>query len=351
MLRLNSKVKLDQTQPIYIGMDVHKKKYSISFVHQGQFIRRVTIDGTESAVEKLLKYYKGYDLYSVYEAGFCGFHLHSFLIKLGVKNIIAAPNKIPVVSGNRVKTDKRDSLKLATFLSKGLLEEINIPTPELLNFRQALRTRNQLLIKRKRCTHQVKSILLLNGISIDCVGLTSKTIKYIEELSLPSIIKLSVMIHINTFKFIKKQIKDIEEIAAKSVKKFNSKNYDLLTSIPGVGPITAIALLFEIGDWKRFKNKKQISAFIGLTPAEYSSGEATHHGRITGQGNSVLRSLLIEASWILIRNDSAMEDAYNRIATQAKGKKKAIVAIARKLICRMHSMILNQQTYQLGLIG
>jgi transposase len=108
-----------------------------------------------------------------------------------------------------------------------------------------------------------------------------------------------------------------------------------------------LALLFEIGDWTRFKNKKQIAAFLGLTPAEYSSGEHVRQGRITGQGNPRLRALLIEASWFSITKDPAMREAYERIALQAKGKKKAIVAIARKLICRMHSMIINQQPYQL----
>lgn len=352
MLRLNSKTKLDLTQPIYIGMDVHKKKYSISFVHCNQFIRRVTIEATESALEKLLKNYRGYSLHSVYEAGFCGFHLHYFLLEFGVNNIVAAPNKLPVVSGDKVKTDPRDSLKLATFLSKDLLSTISVPSKELLNLRQALRTRNQLLKKKKRCTSQVKAILIQQGIKIDAVGLSKKVITFIEALRLPEIIKASVLIHIETYKFIVKQMEEIESISMKSIiKKGDQNNYKLLTSIPGVGPLTATALLYEIGDWSRFKNKKQISAFLGLTPAEYSSGESIRQGRITGQGNPWLRSLLVEASWQLIRKDPAMNEAFNRIATQAKGRKKAIVAIARKLICRMHSMIINQQQYQFGLLG
>ncbi len=123
-------------------MDVHKKKYSISFIHCGQFIRRVTIDGSEQAVLKLLKNYNRFELYLVYEAGFCGFHLHYYLESLGVHNTVVAPNKLPVIQGDRVKTDKRDSLKLASFLGKGLLKSINIPSKEVLNLRQMLRTRD-----------------------------------------------------------------------------------------------------------------------------------------------------------------------------------------------------------------
>jgi len=351
MLKLNSKTKLDPTQPIYMGIDVHKKKHSISLVHCNQLIRRMTIEATETALTRFLKNYKGFKIYSVYEAGFSGFHLHYFLESLGVNNIVVAPNKLPVVSGNKVKTDKRDSLKLATFLSKELLNAINIPSKEFLNLRQALRTRNQLLKKRKRCITQVKALLIQQGISIDTPGLTHKSLDYINKLELSSLIKVSIMIHIKTYKFINEQMKDIELKAELSVEKQNKHNYDLLKSVPGVGPITAMALLYEIGDWSRFKNKKQIAAFFGLTPSEYSSGESVRQGRITGQGNPWLRSLLIEASWFLIRKDPAMRDAYDRLATQTKGKKKAIVAIARKLICRMHSMILNQQPYQLSLLG
>jgi len=193
MLKLKSKTKLDTSQPIFIGIDVHKKSYSISFVHCDQFIRRVTIEATEYALNKLFKNYEKFDLYSVYEAGFCGFHLHYFLLELGIDNILVAPNKLPVVSGNKVKTDRRDSLKLGTFLSKGLLFPISIPSKELINLRQTLRTRNQLLKKRKRCIQQVKSILIQHGIRVDAIGLSKTAIAFIEKIDLPKMIKLSVI--------------------------------------------------------------------------------------------------------------------------------------------------------------
>jgi len=135
MLRLNSKTKPDPTGPVFIGMDVHKRKYSISFIHCGEFIRRVIIDGSEEAVLKLLKNYNRFELYSVYEAGFCGFHLHYYLESLGVHNTVVATNSLPVIQGDKVK---RDSLKLASFLAKGLLKSINIPIKEVLNLRQML---------------------------------------------------------------------------------------------------------------------------------------------------------------------------------------------------------------------
>jgi len=96
MLKINTRTKLDPSQPVFMGIDVHKKKYSISFVHCDQFIRRVTIEATELALQKLVKNYQGFVIRSIYEAGFSGFHLHYFLQELGVENIVISPNKLEV---------------------------------------------------------------------------------------------------------------------------------------------------------------------------------------------------------------------------------------------------------------
>jgi len=140
---------LNKMQPIYLGIDVHKNRWSLCFVHQEEIIGVFTILGRFHELEKLLRRYEGYKIYSVYEAGFSGFYLHFQLEKVGIKNIITPPNKIPVKTGDKVKTDKRDSKKLALYLSKGLLYGINIPTPELINLRQILRTREKLVPRQK----------------------------------------------------------------------------------------------------------------------------------------------------------------------------------------------------------
>jgi len=106
-----------------------------------------------------------------------------------------------------------------------------------------------------------------------------------------------------------------------------------------------------VGDWSRFNNEKQVAAYFGLTPSEFSSGEKILRGRITGQGNSMLRALLVQASWKLIGSDPAMKEFFERISKQSGSKKKAIVAVARKLICRILSMMKNEREYKLGLVA
>jgi transposase len=121
-----------------------------------------------------------------------------------------------------------------------------------------------------------------------------------------------------------------------------------LQSIPGVGLISAMELLLELQDGSRFRRAEQLAAYVGLTPSQYSSADKVRMGRITRIGKNTLRSLLVEASWTLIRKDQAMREKYTRIKIRSGGK-RAIVAIARTLLLRMIRMLLDKQTYELQL--
>jgi transposase len=128
MAKSNFKLNLDLSQPIYVGLDVHKNKWTVCVIHQEQVIEKHTIPGEYFALKPILLKYKEHQIYSAYEAGFSGFYLHHYLEKDGIKNMVVPVNKIPVEVGNLVKTDRRDALKLASCLSKGILRGIHILT-------------------------------------------------------------------------------------------------------------------------------------------------------------------------------------------------------------------------------
>jgi transposase len=232
-------------------------------------------------------------------------------------------------------------------LSKGLLKGIYIPNREQLNLRQVLRTREQIKIKRARAINQIKGLLMLHGIHLDSRGISKQAAALILEMDLPSMVKMSIKLHLEEIDLINQQLKELEKeyLKIKDHEQFG-KNFQIIQSVPGVGPLIAASLTYEIGDWRRFNNEKQVAAFFGLTPAEYSSGESVHRGRITGQGNPILRTYLIQASWYLIDKDEKMKAFFERISKHSGSKKKAIVAVARKLICRIFSMVKNERTYK-----
>lgn len=349
MARKNVTLIVNSSQPIFVGIDVHKKRWAVTLIQNDQVLERCTLPGEASALGKLLSRYSGFEVYSVYEACFIGFGLHFDLKEMGVKNIIVPVNKIPKITGNKVKTDKRDSLKLATFLSKGLLKSIHIPDPAQIEFRQILRTRNQFMRDKKRAFNRLKSLLIQYKICFDEPRLTKKLVHFLSNLDIGDTTQILVNSYIQEIEVLDAQIKKLQQEYLKiDQQEKYSKNYRLLLTIPGVGSLTAASLSYEVGDWLRFKNEKQIAAYFGLTPSEYSSGEHTHRGRITGQGNPTLRALLIEASWGLIQKDTAMRNFFMRLKHQTGSSKKAIVAVARKLICRMYEMVKSQKEYQLS---
>ena len=144
---------------------------------------------------------------------------------------------------------------------------------------------------------------------------------------------------------IDKQTKLLREL---SETELYQKRVEILQSIPGIGVISAMELLLELQDVSRFRRAEQLAAYVGLTPSQYSSADKVRMGRITGIGKNTLRSLLVEASWTLIRRDRAMREKYDRIKIRSGGK-RAIVAIARTLLLRMRRMLLDKQAYSLQL--
>lgn len=206
---------------------------------------------------------------------------------MGIENIVVSPRKIPVEVGNLVKTDKRDAKKLAVALSRGLLKGIHIPTKEERARRPLIRSRESFKRKRTRAIQQIKMLLLQSGIVLS-KGLTRKTRAMLKELEFPSAIRVTLDMLIEEVDFYRKQIRTLEKAAVKACQEPELiETYEIWQSAPGIGPIIAAALCFEIGNFFRFSSGKKLSAYLGLTPREYSSGEYTHRGRITGQGVTV----------------------------------------------------------------
>ena len=139
-----------------------------------------------------------------------------------------------------------------------------------------------------------------------------------------------------------KQTQLIKELAKTPL---YSERVTILMSIPGIGTMTAMEMLLELQNVERFRRPEQLAAYVGLTPAQYSSGDKIRMGHITGIGKSHLRSSLVEASWLLIRKDESMCAVYERIKLRAGGK-RAIVAVARRLLLRARKMLLVKQEYR-----
>jgi transposase len=125
---------------------------------------------------------------------------------------------------------------------------------------------------------------------------------------------------------------------------------ELLKSAPGIGMLTAIRLALEWGEVSRFGRKEEFASFLGMVPSDYSSGEQEHRGHITKQGSRSVRRWLVESSWVAIRHDPVLMDKFRRVLRNCGSKKKAIVAVARKLALRLRRSLLSGEPYVIGVV-
>jgi len=343
------KKKLPEGTKIFIGIDLHKYRWHVTICTEDIELYSGSIPGEWRSLYTKIEPYLSYEIYAVYEAGCFGFWLCDELTNHGVKATVTPPSLIPVEYGNRVKTDKKDSRKLAYLLKKGLLKEVYVPSAEERFHRQVVRRRRQLMQDRVRVQHRIKSELCLYGINLpeDC-GEWSK--KYIKNLRLIHFgnewMQESYTVLLDEYEYLSslvvKQTNKVKELAATEQYR---ERVDILKSIPGVGVLTAMELLVELQDIRRFARPEQLAAYVGLTPSQYSSGDKIRMGRITKTGKSHLRGTLIEAAWTLKRRDKSLEVVYDRIKVRAGGK-RAIVAVARHLLLRARKMLIQRCTYE-----
>jgi transposase len=262
---------------------------------------------------------------------------------------VVPPSLIPIESGNRVKTDKRDSRKLAKLLEGNLLKEVYVLTEEERMQRELLRTRHQLVGHRSDVARQIKSKLLFHGISSPFPSKHRWTLKYVQwlkSLSFSSLyLKESLEVLVDLYEYLTRQLTRINRkvVELSRTDKYRGRA-ELLRTAPGVGLLTGMEILVELQDMGRFRSSEEIASYMGLTPSEYSTGEHIRQGRITRSGNWRVRNALIESSWILIRRDPWMRMIYMRLKSR-KGAKRAIIAIARKLIIILRSMLLRNRSY------
>jgi len=337
---------------IFIGIDLHKIQWHVTIRTEDLELFNGSIPGTWEALKKLLDRYPGYRKQAVYEAGYFGFWLYDHLVGYGVDCVVTPPSLVPQEYGNYVKTDRRDSRKLAHLLAKGLLKRVWVPTPEQLYERQVIRRRKQLIGDRVRTQNRIKAELRFYGIELPTpTGQWSKG--YFENLQRLRFgnrwMQESFERLLEEYEFLSGQIdRQTKVLRALAETAQYQERVKILRSTPGIGLISAMEYLLELQDIKRFRRGNQLPAYVGLTPSQYSSGEKLRMGRITAIGKNDLRGTLVEVAWRLIAKDPAMRDKYERIKARA-GSKRAIIAIARITLLRTRRMLLDRQPYVVGL--
>jgi len=285
-----------------VGLDVHARSVAaaaIDGVTGELFQARLT-----PAYEHVRSWLEGLPgpVAVAYEAGPTGFGLYRHLVAAGIRCEVAAPSKLQRPAGDRVKTDARDAVHLARLLRLDEITPVAVPTLEQEAARDLVRAREDCRSDLMRARHRLSKLLLRHGIVYD--GGDAWTLKHDQWLRTEALsglaspaTKLAFDAHYEMVLATKAR-RDrldgaIEAMAAGS--EFTAL-VRRLGCLRGISTLTGFALAVEIGDWTRFSGNS-IASFVGLTPAEYSSGASRTLGPITKTGNGHARRLLVEAAW------------------------------------------------------
>jgi len=339
-------------QDIFVGLDTHLKNWRVTVMVGDSFYKTFSQNPDPNLLRNYLhRNFPNGNYHSVYEASFSGFSSHRNLLSLGIKNIIVNPADIPTTNKERQqKEDSRDSRKLAKQLSQSDLNPIYVPEIETEADRSLVRYRKTLTKETGRIKNRVKSHLYYFGIKIpdefaDKSYWSKRFTNWLSEIEMPASAKMTLMEQVDMAEIIRKK----QYIANKEIRKLSQKpiykeNYELLLSVPGIGTLTAMIILTEIGDIGRFKKLDNLCSYIGLVPSTSSSGEKERTGDITLRRNKILRTAIVESAWIAIRNDPALMMAYQNLIKRMKAQ-KAIIRISKKLVNRILYVLKNKTAY------
>ncbi|MHC4873300.1 MAG: IS110 family RNA-guided transposase [Planctomycetota bacterium] len=336
----------ERGEELFIGVDCHKRSYSVAVNQSGLLVTRWTMPRNHKEFIKKFEPYKSLISLVVYEAGPTGYSFYRDLDKAGYPVKVAAPGKTLKSGSGEPKTDHIDCAKLAEHACKKILSYIEVPTEEEEDDRQLVRLRDHLKKKRKRIKQQIKSFLLQHGIE-EPKGLSHWTIASVNELEkidlMPGL-RFTLDAFLDQHKYFNERLKELEK-EFKRIEQKHKKKMEIVSSHPGVGPVTSRKFVVEFFRPERFKNEKAVARFLGLAPNIHGSGETVKKKGVIPAGLAILRCSLIEAAWAWKRIDVEAQRIYNRLLGNSGKAQIAIVGVARRLGVHLWKMLVTETMY------
>jgi transposase len=339
-------------QSIYVGLDVHKKSWTVSiFSEQCEHKTFTQPPKVDKLVHYLKRNFPGAIYHAVYEAGFSGFWACDQLREQGVNCIVTNPADVPTT--NKERTGKRDSIdsrKLTRSLRNGDLKGIYVPARSKLEDRSLVRTRQSMVRKQTRCKNQIKSLLYFYGIDLPeevvARSWSQKFFRWLDGLRMERASgDLALKAHLNELHHLRQTIASLNRaIILLSREPEYRHMVQLLRTVPGISTLAAMIFLTELCELARFASLDKLASYVGLIPDVEASGETEHIKNLTYRRNPQLRAVLIEAAWVAARKDPVLLLAFNKYCQRMK-KTRAIVKIARKLLNRIRYVLKNQAEY------
>ena len=317
-----------------IGCDYHPRFQQIAMVNtEGGECGQRRLEHVAEA-EKFYRSLQGQTVRVGMEAGGHARWFERLLGELGFELWIGDPGKIRAAAPRKQKTDARDAEHLLQLLVTGQFEEkrIWVPPAEERDVRQLVLHRHRLVQMRTRVKNQLRAVALNEGVGRKPGLWSRKGQEQFRALPLPAWTARRRADNLELLEELVRRTDPLDQAVEQEAAR--RPEVARLRTHPGVGPITGLAFVLTIGDPARFPNGKKLASYLGLIPAEDSSGGRQRLGHITKQGNALLRSLLVEAAHVAVQREPDLGRCYRRLAMR-KNRSIAAVAVARKLAVRL----------------
>jgi transposase len=364
----------------FVGLDVHAETIAIAIAEQDGEVRSLgVIPNREDSIRKLVrKLGPVEELRFCYEAGPTGYVLYWQLSRMGAKCAVVAPTLVPVKAGDRVKTDRRDALKLARNYRAGELTAVWVPDAAHEALRDVVRAREAAKQDQLRARHRLSKFLLRYG-RRPPIGVKVWTIKYLEwvkrEVRFEQMAQEATLLdYLQEVEHAAARIARLDGAIEEAVKVAPRKMRAVIEAwqaLRGVAHVSAVTVVAELGELSRFARAKQLMGYGGIVASEDSSGERTRRGNITKTGNAHLRRVVVEAAWayrhrpdvgatlrkrqehvseevkeIAWKAQQRLHQRYRKLLAQGKNKGVVVTAIGRELLGFIWAIGIKVETAQ-----
>lgn len=335
----------------YVGADLHKKSISLCVVVVEDGKRRVSQRQRFacSQTAAMRRFFENLGPFQIAVEATASYEWFLLLVDdLADRSKLAHPKKLRVIAESTRKTDKIDAEVLATFLALDMLPEAYRPSPRVRQHRVLVRHRQKLQGRMTgiKCKLRHK----LANYNQDIADLfTAAGQEHLAQIAMSRADRFEVQHLQEQLQLYERQLAEVDRELAKFAATAPAAEQEartVLDSMPQVGPVTIDVVLSELGDWRRFRSAKHVVAYAGLAPGVRESGDKRHNLHIGKEGSRLLRWAMIEAAWRFVAHLRRWSTLYERLQKNTGSKKKAIVAVARRLLCVMFSMLRSGQAYR-----
>ena len=349
----------------FLGLDVHAETITVAVAEPEGEVRSLgTIPNRAESVRKLVRRLgPAEQLRACYEAGPTGYVLYWQLTELGVQCDVVAPTLVPVKVGDRVKTDRRDALKLARCHRAGDLTAVWVPDPGTEALRDLVRAREAAKQDQLRARHRLSKFLLRSGQRppLGIKAWTQRYMAWVRQLGYPQPAQAAALLdYVHEVEHMAARVLRLEQAITEAVKLAPAEMQQVvrgLQALRGIAEISAVTIVSELGSISRFESARQLMGYSGAVPREDSSGKSTRRGPITKTGNAHLRRIAVEAAWsyrlrpgigpklrqrqqglpeeikeIAWKAQHRLSKRYARLTAAGKDKRKIVTAVGRELL-------------------